>query len=168
MVRRLRAPLVVAGAGVALVAIALLVGGGSDKPEPAPALPTAVLVGPRVGLADLRGEPAAVNFWASWCGPCRKETPEMERLAKSLARSGDGRLVGVDYTDNPGHARDFVREFGLTYPILVDASGEVGDRYGLTGLPGTAILDAKGNLVEVLRGPQDAASVKRALGAART
>jgi cytochrome c biogenesis protein CcmG, thiol:disulfide interchange protein DsbE len=150
----------------ALVLIVVLSGtGGSDTGRPAPQLPTEVLVPPRTTLASLRGKPAAVNFWASWCDPCRKETPELERLFRSL--HGEAQLIGVDYSDDRGSAESFIREFGVTYPVLRDPDGQVGDRYGVTGLPTTAILDPRGRIVQLLRGPQSEDSVRLALGAAR-
>ena len=163
--RRFAAPAIVIAAIAALIAVEVATSGPAGTLGPAPALPKDVLVGPRVSLADLRGEPAAVNFWASWCGPCRQEAPELERLAHTL--HGRARLIGVDYTDSLSSARGFIREFRLTYPNLRDSDGAVGGRYGLTGLPGTAIVDPHGRLVELLRGPQTAADVRHALDAAR-
>jgi len=165
--RRFAAPAIAIAAIAALIAIEVATSGSSGTDlGPAPQLPSDVLVGPRVSLADLRGKPAAINFWASWCGPCRQEAPELERLARSL--HGRARLIGVNYTDSLGGARHFIREFHLTYPNLRDPDGVVGDRYGLTGLPGTAIVDPHGQLVELLRGPQTAADVRHALDALAT
>jgi cytochrome c biogenesis protein CcmG, thiol:disulfide interchange protein DsbE len=146
----------------ALVLIVVLSGtNGSDTSRAAPPLPTEVLVPPRETLASLRGKPAAINFWASWCDPCRKETPELERLYRSL--NGKAGLVGVDYSDARDSAESFIREFGVTYPVLRDPDGQVGDRYGVTGLPTTAILDPRGRIVQLLRGPQTGDSVREAL-----
>jgi cytochrome c biogenesis protein CcmG, thiol:disulfide interchange protein DsbE len=158
--------LVVLAAVGALILIVVLSGtSGSDTRRPAPQLPTEILVPPRQTLALLRGKPAAINFWASWCEPCRKETPELERLFSSL--HGEARLVGVNYSDDRNSAESFIREFHVTYPILRDPDGQVGDRYGVTGLPTTAILDARGQIVQLLRGPQTEESVRLALAAAR-
>ena len=103
-----------------------------------------MLVPPKVTLASLRGKPAAINFWASWCSPCQTEAPELERVAHAL--HGRASLVGVDWTDGTGAARSFVHEHQLTYPILIDADGVVGQNYGLNGLPTTFILDAQGRI----------------------
>jgi cytochrome c biogenesis protein CcmG, thiol:disulfide interchange protein DsbE len=150
----------------ALVLIVVLSGtGGSDTGRAAPQLPTEVLVQPRVTVNSLGGRPVAINFWASWCDPCRKETPELERLYRSL--HGEAQLVGVDYSDARDSAEAFIREFGVTYPVLRDPDGQVGDRYGVTGLPVTAILNSKGRIVQLLRGPQTEDSVREALDAAR-
>jgi cytochrome c biogenesis protein CcmG, thiol:disulfide interchange protein DsbE len=151
---------------VALVAAVLLSGSsGGGEGKPAPELPRQVLVPPRQTLASLRGKPAAVNFWASWCEPCRKESPDLQRLYRSL--HGRAGLVGVDYSDAAGSAHDFIDQHGLEYPMLSDPDGKVGDRYGVTGLPATAIIDSRGRIVELLRGPQTAATVRNALSQAK-
>jgi cytochrome c biogenesis protein CcmG/thiol:disulfide interchange protein DsbE len=156
-----------------VVAVALLVvgfvvaelvgGGGSGKRvgRAAPQLPRAVLVGPRRTLASLRGKPAVIHFWASWCGPCRREAPELARLPAALGSRA--RLVGVDWNDAVGAARLFVQRYHWRFPSLIDGSGAVGDRYGLTGMPTTFILDRRGRVRVTLRGPQSVASVMAAL-----
>jgi thiol-disulfide isomerase/thioredoxin len=121
-------------------------------------------VPPTVGLADLRGHPAAINFWASWCDPCRKEAPALARLSRSLP--AHAQLVGVDWSDGLGGARSFVERYGWRFPVLRDGNGRVGDAYGIVGLPTTFILDSRGRIVDVLRGPQHPATVRRALATA--
>jgi cytochrome c biogenesis protein CcmG, thiol:disulfide interchange protein DsbE len=133
--RRLGIGLVAVAAIVAVVAVEIATSGSSAEKRAAPELPSQVLKGPRVDLAALRGKPALINFWASWCDPCRDEAPELERFARSL--DGRGRLVGVDWNDRTDNALAFIREFGLTYPILRDSSQQVGTAYGLSGLPTT-------------------------------
>jgi cytochrome c biogenesis protein CcmG/thiol:disulfide interchange protein DsbE len=146
----------------AAIAVAELAsGGGKSVGRPAPALPRPVLLPPRATLASLRGKPAVVNFWASWCGPCRHEAPQLERFAHSL--HGQARLVGVDWSDGLPEARAFVRRFGWSFPVLRDPTGIVGDRYGLSGLPTTFVLDGAGRIVERLPGPQTEASLRAAL-----
>jgi thiol-disulfide isomerase/thioredoxin len=154
---------VTVGAIAGLVAIVLLSGTSSrtGTGRPAPPLPNSVLVPPKVTLAALRGRPAAINFWASWCSPCLKEAPELERVARQLR--GRARLVGVDWTDGTGAARSFVAQHHLTYPNLIDSDGVTGSRYGLNGLPTTFILDGEGKITDILRGPQSAESLLRAL-----
>jgi thiol-disulfide isomerase/thioredoxin len=155
--------LIVIAAVVALIAIVLLSGTSkrSETGRPAPQLPTAVLIPPQVTLASLRGEPAAINFWASWCTPCRKEAPDLERVARSL--HGRARLVGVDWSDGISAARSYVSQNHLTYPNLIDSKGVAGSNFGLEGLPTTFILDSQGKITDVLRGPQSAESLLRAL-----
>jgi cytochrome c biogenesis protein CcmG/thiol:disulfide interchange protein DsbE len=155
--------LVAALAIAALVVLELATGGddGSNGRRPAPALPAEVLTPPRATIAALRGKPALVNFWASWCGPCDREAPELRRFSQQLR--GRGRLVGVDWNDALGGARKFIHKNGWTFPNLRDGDGLAGNRYGLSGLPNTFVLDPRGRIVKVLRGPQTAAELERAL-----
>lgn len=155
---------------VPILAVALVAGlivfepasAGSDGPaKPAAPLPSAVLQAPKATLAGLRGKPALVNFWASWCEPCRKEAPELERLDRSL--HGSAGLVGVDYTDEASSAREFIQQYGWTFPVRSDPDGIYGARYRFSGLPTTVVLDSRGRIVETLRGPQTAADLRQAL-----
>lgn len=163
------------GAVIAVVAVLAVAGliaievgssGSGQQGEPAPALPTAVLQPPRASLAGLRGKPALINFWAAWCEPCREEAPELERFDRALG--GAGNLVGIDYTDRSDRARDFIRQYGWTFPILSDPDGIYGAKYRFSGLPTTVVLDPKGRIVETLRGPQSKEDLQRALQAARS
>ncbi|HEV7563562.1 MAG TPA: TlpA disulfide reductase family protein [Solirubrobacterales bacterium] len=146
-----------------LIAFEALSAGSGNRGKPAPPLPAAVLQPPATSLSSLRGEPALINFWASWCEPCRQEAPELARLQRSLH---GGHLVGVDYTDREAAGRDFARKYGWTFPILGDPDGIYGARYRLPGLPTTVVLDAGGRIFETLSGPQTAADLQRALSAA--
>jgi cytochrome c biogenesis protein CcmG, thiol:disulfide interchange protein DsbE len=147
---------------VALAAIVLLAvfGLASNRSASlgrrAPQLPREHLSGPPATLSSLlagaRGRPAAVVFWASWCGPCVHEAPELERFAQSAA--GRGRLVGVDWSDALPNARRFVRRYGWSFANLRDGEGTVGNEYRMTGLPTTFVIDAAGRIRTVLRGPQ--------------
>lgn len=129
-----------------------------------PPLPSEVLTQPRVTLASLEGRPAVVNFWASWCGPCIKEAPELRRFARGL--HGRATLVGVDWNDQLSGAREFIRKSRWTFPNLRDADGTIGNRWGLSGLPNTFVLDEGGRVVRVLRGPQTHSTLEHALSAA--
>ena len=130
---------VAAVAGLVIAELATSDSGGSDRA--APELPSQVLRGPRVDLASLQGRPALVNFWASWCTPCKEEAPELERMARALG--GRTQVVGVDWNDSTQNATEFIRQQRLTYPILRDGSGEVANDYGLSGLPTTFVLDSE-------------------------
>jgi cytochrome c biogenesis protein CcmG/thiol:disulfide interchange protein DsbE len=163
-VRRAVVPAVAAVLVVGLIAFEVLSSGSSGKAKPAPPLPSAVLQAPRATLATLRGKPALINFWASWCDPCRQEAPELERFDRSL--HGAGRLVGVDYTDRAGSARSFIHKYGWTFPVLSDPNGTYGARYAFSGLPTTVVLDSRGRIVETLRGPQTVADLQGALESA--
>jgi cytochrome c biogenesis protein CcmG/thiol:disulfide interchange protein DsbE len=164
-VRRFAVPAVLVAlvVGVIVFEVASSSSGGTST-RPAPALPSAVLQPPKTTLATLRGKPALVNFWASWCGPCKQESPAIERLWQGL--HGSAGVVGVDYSDSSGHARAFMRAHGLSYPMLSDPEGIAGARYGVGGLPTTFVLDSRGRIVETLRGPQTEADLRQALAAA--
>ena len=122
--------------------------------ETAPDAPVERLDGNgEVSLADHRGKWILLNFWASWCQPCRDEAPAIEKFA----RQNRDRLVviGMDTEDLSGDARDFVREFGLTYEMLHDGDGDRKDAYGIFALPETFLIDPNGKLALIQRGPVD-------------
>lgn len=148
-----------------VVAAELLTAGEGSSTRRAPQLPSQVLSGRSVDLASLRGKPALVNFWASWCAPCKQEAPELKRFSESLGNRAT--LVGVDWGDSADNARDFIASSGWQYPILRDPTQKVGTQYGLNGLPTTFVIDSHGNIVRALQGPQTVASLDRALSAAQ-
>jgi cytochrome c biogenesis protein CcmG/thiol:disulfide interchange protein DsbE len=148
-----------------IVAAELLTAGGASARRPAPELPSQVLSGHRVDLASLRGRPALVNFWASWCAPCKQEAPELKRFSEGLGTRAT--LVGEDWGDSADNALQFIAKSGWEYPILRDPSQKVGTQYGLNGLPTTFVLDSDGNIVQTLQGPQTVATLNRALAAAQ-
>lgn len=148
MTGRRRAAVVAAGvSGVVLASLALLPSG--DDPAPAgaaPAFETVDLQGRTVRLEDYRGEPVLVNFWASWCVPCRKEFP----LLKAVHGKG-ATVLGVVFDDTADAARDFMRDQGATWPALEDPGGRIAESYGVgsrPGLPVTVAVDRAGVLVE--------------------
>jgi cytochrome c biogenesis protein CcmG/thiol:disulfide interchange protein DsbE len=107
-------------------------------------LPT--LDGETFRLSDQRGQVVVINFWASWCGPCRDEAPALQRIWERYRDQGV-MVVGVTYADEPDDSRAFMREFGVTYPNLDDARSEVSkDFYHITGVPETFVVDQAGNV----------------------
>ena len=147
---------------IALVVAELASGGGSEGTDrAAPPLPAKALRPPAVDLAALRGKPALVDFFASWCTPCAEEAPTLRRLSADL---GDrATVVAVDWDDAGGPARAFVRKNGWTLPVLADTSGTAGESYGLVGLPTSFVLDPQGRIVATFRGPQSEAKLRQAL-----
>ena len=134
--------------------------------SPAPELVGGVLVPPAVSLAALRGTPVVVNFWASWCDPCRREAPDLARFARERPRGA--RLVGVNYQDRKGDALAFVREFDWNFSNVRDPDGKLGDRYRIPGLPTTYVIDAQGRIAAKLTGAQTVAKLSKAVeGATR-
>ncbi len=137
---------------------------------PAPPLELPLLDGERtVSLASYRGKAVVLNFWASWCGPCKEEAPMLE---EAWQRNRDRGVVvlGVNAQDFRTDARRFVERYGLTYPILHDGRGSSLGRYGLTGFPETWWVDRSGRLVAYVQGEFTQAeldtNIERALEAA--
>jgi cytochrome c biogenesis protein CcmG, thiol:disulfide interchange protein DsbE len=95
-------------------------------------------------LADFKGEWVLANVWASWCAPCRDESPALQDFAE---RNEDSvRVVGIDTQDNTDDALEFVDEYGLTYEQLHDGSGDFADDLGTTGVPESILIDPDGNV----------------------
>lgn len=106
---------------------------------------TRALADDELSLAELRGVPSVVNFWASWCPPCRSEAPRLERAWRS-ARARVA-FVGLNMQDLRGDARAFLDEFEITYPNVRDGSDGVAREWGVTGLPETFFIDRRGRVV---------------------
>jgi cytochrome c biogenesis protein CcmG/thiol:disulfide interchange protein DsbE len=114
-----------------------------------------------LSLADLRGKAVVVNFWASWCAPCKEEAPMLE-AAWQKWRDQDVVVVGVDVQDLSSDARRFVERYELSYPALRDKNNWTWGRYGLSGLPETWFVDREGRLVgEHVEGPVTAEELDR-------
>jgi cytochrome c biogenesis protein CcmG/thiol:disulfide interchange protein DsbE len=162
-VRALRSTrLVVAASAIAAAAVALIVVGatvGSGAPAPhslgrAKNFTLGVLGHPgrQLSLQSMAGHPVIVNFFASWCTPCQKETPLIARFY----RAGQGRvsIIGVDVNDSAVKAKAFVRKSGVTYPVAVDPMPmRAAIAYNLPGLPATFFLNARHVIVKRVYGP---------------
>ncbi len=111
--------------------------------------------GGRGSLTDYRGKVVVLNFWGSWCDPCRKESPLLQRWHDRLSKTGAGTVLGVDALDVTADALDFVREFDLSYPMLKDSDEEVYPDYGVGQFPETFVIDPEGRIAAVRRGPVD-------------
>jgi cytochrome c biogenesis protein CcmG/thiol:disulfide interchange protein DsbE len=113
--------------------------------------------------ADFRGKVVVLNFWASWCDPCKVEAPVLEQAQKRLARSGAGTVLGVTFRDASGDSEQFVRRHGLTYPSIRDVNGKLAQDYGTRALPETFVIDRRGRIVAVSRGTVDRRFLDHAL-----
>jgi thiol-disulfide isomerase/thioredoxin len=164
--RRPRAVRRTAAALSARVAVAVLAGcapgrAGSEtggvipvaKRKPAPALTGTGLRGERIDLAALRGAPVVINFWASWCGPCQAEQPELERAAQQT-RSKGVHFLGVNIRDGEASARSFLDDHNVSYPSLYDPAMSESVRFGVTPAttPSTFVLDGQGRVAVEIRG----------------
>jgi cytochrome c biogenesis protein CcmG, thiol:disulfide interchange protein DsbE len=175
--RRLALTAAVALAAGAVAAGLLLAAPGADlgasgslpaaERRPAPEVDGRWLVPPPVRLDDLRGKPVVINFWASWCVPCRQEGPGLQRFWQA-ERARGAVVLGLNMQDVTDDARDFVRQFGMTYPNVRDGGNEVARRYGTTGLPETFFISARGRIVGHVIGVVSAGQLRDGLAAAST
>ncbi len=131
----------------------------------APAFRLESLDGTTIDLADLRGRPVVVNFWASWCIPCRDEAPLLAAAQQRYAPRNVA-FLGVVYQDSAASAQAFVDRYAIAYPSLLDPDGRTALDYGVYGIPETYFIAADGTIRDKQIGPLDAASLERQIGAA--
>jgi cytochrome c biogenesis protein CcmG, thiol:disulfide interchange protein DsbE len=117
-----------------------------NRPQAWPGRVRPALVDGRVDLAELRGTPLVLNFWASWCIPCKEEAPFLAAAAQAHRR--EVAFLGVDIQDFERDAREFLDELEVPYSSVRDGTSNTPDAYGLTGVPETYYLDAEGRIVE--------------------
>ncbi len=131
----------------------------------APDFTLRLFTGEEVRLADFRGKVVFLNFWASWCPPCRAEARDLEAAWR---RYKDQKVVflGVDIQDREEDAREFLKEFGVTYPNGRDANGRIAIAYGVWGIPETFLIDGSGRITYKHVGAIDAALLPAKIAAA--
>ena len=128
---------------------------GGAQVSQAPAISGTTLTGQALAWSSVRGHPIVLDFWASWCGPCKSEAPWLERQWLALRAKGVV-VLGIDYNDLSSDARRFVGRHGMTYPVVRDRNGDVTDRYNVTGVPETFFVGKTGKLVgKHIAGPVD-------------
>ena len=154
-----------------LAAIALVASGSgapagpaADPAAPAFSLPVLNQSGQKVSLSDYAGRPLIVNFFASWCGPCQKETP----LLATFYRTEHGKvaIVGLDENDVLGSATSFTHKEGVSYPVGFDPGVTAASAYGVAGLPQTFFLDARHRIVDRVFGAVTLADIHRGIALA--
>ena len=165
---------------LALVAIALAVKLFADSQSPSVALPGAITSpykftagspapdftlqsasGGTVSLADFRGKKVVVNFWATWCPPCRSEMPDMEQV--STERKNDVVVLAVNVQEARAPVRDFADKYSLSFPILMDTAGEVTQGFGVQSLPTTFFIDKEGKVASFNMGALNKSAIGRKL-----
>src|SRR5690606_335049 len=128
----------------------------------APPFALTSLDGEVVRLADLRGQQVIVNFWATWCGPCRVEMPILQRLYDD-APPGALRILAVNLGEPPDAAREWQRSFNLTYDILLDEGQMVAALYQLRGQPSTYVISPDGIVTHIFYGAASEDALRAAL-----
>ena len=148
-----------------------VVGSASGQPKPAvvaaPAFSLPLLgddSGQQVALSNYRGKPLIVNFFASWCEPCKTETPLLARFYRD--EQGKVALVGLDENDTVGNATSFTRADGVSYPVGWDPHFDVGSAYGVNALPQTFFLNARHQIVDRVFGKVTLASLHKGIALA--
>jgi thiol-disulfide isomerase/thioredoxin len=139
--------------------LALFIAGCGESPvasvgKPAPNFDTIDMKGNVWSLSKLKGQVVFVNFWATWCAPCREEMPSMQRLYTKLPKD-KFTMIALYNKDKPAVVKNFVTKLGITLPILDDQQNIIGQKYGLTGLPETFIVDKQGIIREKFIGPAE-------------
>jgi thiol-disulfide isomerase/thioredoxin len=125
-------------------------GGILQKGEPAPDFTMALADGRFLRLSDLRGRPVVLNFWATWCGPCRAEMPE---LVKAAAADDELVVLAVDVQEALAPVEEFAAEFEMDFPVVMDTEGAVRQLFRVPGLPTTYFVDREGSIASVVVGP---------------
>ncbi len=112
-----------------------------------------------IHLADLKGKPIVLNFWASWCGPCQEEAPLLQSKWQQL-RSKGVIFLGIDYQDAQSDGLAFVQKYGIAYPSAVDSNGSTAINYGVTAMPETFFIDRHGVIIGWKAGSLDAQTLQ--------
>jgi len=138
-------------AGFAALITALPLFAGVDTSSPAPDFTLQAQSGKPVELAQLKGQVVMLNFWASWCGPCRQEMPLLDSIYKKYGKAGFT-MLGVNVEPDSKAANDWLKQTPVTFPILYDTDSKVSKLYGVSGMPSTVIVDRKGTVRMIHRG----------------
>ncbi len=155
MLRKLIIPLV--SIGLLIVLLTALLRPTKEKESPligkiAPNFTLKTFEGAVVSLNQFKGEPVVINFWASWCIPCRDEAPVLNRLASDHPEIV---VFGINFQDNQTDANEFRKEFKLVFPVLNGNTDSVAVSYGVTGVPETFFIDKTGKITSRHAGPVD-------------
>lgn len=146
-VRKSSLPLIIVFAGAALLVAALMIslvaGGGQQKANPNA---ITLLDGGSVEIADYEGQVLLVNFWASWCPPCRAEMPELQAYYDQYQDDGLA-LIMINSGEPESTARSFIQQSGFTFPVGIDPTNRISDNYGINALPITLVYDQDGEIV---------------------
>jgi cytochrome c biogenesis protein CcmG, thiol:disulfide interchange protein DsbE len=146
-------PILLIGLSVVAVIVVVLGSGFGNDPHAIPDARTGTMAmpwklvdldGKEWSLEELKGRPVVLNFWSTWCGPCKQEHPLLLDAAK---KSPDIVFLGVVYSDEPDKVRRYLQKVGSAYPHLIDGDGRMAIDYGVTGVPETYFIDRSGKIV---------------------
>jgi cytochrome c biogenesis protein CcmG, thiol:disulfide interchange protein DsbE len=175
-------PFVVGGLAAALVALLVygVVHGGQDttlddavKKGERPTAPGLNMSRPvlngdgQQSLASYKGQIVVLNFWASWCEPCRQEAPILAKTQRTLTSKHLGTVLGATFQDAPEDSAAFEHEFKVSYPSLRDVDTDLAQKYGTRALPETFVIDGKGRVVAISRGVVKQSFLDHAIAEAR-
>ena len=132
------------------------------RPGPARPFRLTTFEGETLALDDLRGQVVMVDFWASWCPPCRAEAPVLARVYRAYRDKGV-EFVGITVWDSEADAQGYIRQFGIAYPNGLDPQGRIAMDYGVTGIPEKYFIDRNGVLVRKFNGPMDEERLRQVL-----
>ena len=113
------------------------------------------MTGRNLALSDLKDKVLFVNFWASWCPPCREEMPSIESLSKAMRGNGKFLMITILYKDAYQDGISHMKQSGFTFPVYSDSNGNTANKFGVTGVPETYLIDKKGNLRKRVIGPAE-------------
>ncbi len=121
--------------------------------------------GNAVKLSDMKGKPVVLNFWASWCGPCKREMPEFDKTASEFEGRVEFMMVNLTdgITETEDEALGFVASEGYTFPVYLDKDSDAARKYGISSIPTTYFIDAEGNIIANAVGMIDGSTLKQGI-----
>ncbi len=140
---------------------------GIEKGQKAPDFELQDLQGRKVKLSDYQGKMVLLNFWATWCPPCKLEMPHMEKFYQAFKQDGDLVVLAVDATTTErsvDNVVQFSKDYGLSFPVVLDAKGEVSDKYQITAFPTSYVIDAEGIIHGKVQGAMNYDMMKQLFG----
>ncbi|MBU6080769.1 MULTISPECIES: peroxiredoxin family protein [Allobacillus] len=141
------------------------VGTGIKQGQYAPDVQLETIDGETVRLSDYRGQPVILNFWATWCPPCRAEIPDFQKLYDDEDQNVEILAINMTNTeDSVEGVQDFVEEFEMTFPVLMDTEGEVANHFQINAYPTSYIIDSEGRTAYVVQGAMNHDFMMQALG----
>ena len=135
---------------------------GLSQGDVAPDFTLTTLDGKKVQLSDLKGKKVIVNFWATWCPPCKAEMPHMQNYYDEFSKDENVEILAVNLTsgDKVKSVQNFVKDYGLTFPIPMDTDGNIGKTYQAITIPTSYMIDTKGRIQNKIVGPMDENMIK--------